>query len=113
MMGCLPFLAESVRPILCLFIVVWVEVNIVNNNVIGSREVDTEATGSSGDHKQEEVRVGVILVYQSEPGEKKPTSDKLKTGWPGVGRYFNYTIATKLHAGQQTKKLVTVRKTVQ
>ena len=57
-------LAQSVTAILSLFVVVRVEVNVVQNDDVGSGQVDAKTPSSRGQQEDEQVRVVVVVVNQ-------------------------------------------------
>ena len=59
-----PRLSDSVTSIFGLFVVVRVEVDIMENDNIGSCEVDTETSSSRREEEDEDVAVRVVRVDQ-------------------------------------------------
>ena len=57
-------LPQPVTPVLCLLVVVRVEVNVVQDDGVGSSQVDAQPPGPRGQQEHKDVRVGVELVNQ-------------------------------------------------
>ena len=57
-------LAQPVTAILSLFVIVRVEVNVVQNDDVGSGQVDAKTPGSRRQQEDEQVRVVVVVVNQ-------------------------------------------------
>ena len=57
-------MSDSVASIFGLFVVVRVEVDIVQNDNIGSSEVDTETSSSRREEEDKDVAVRVVRVNQ-------------------------------------------------
>ena len=65
---CIPDLADAVTAILSLFVVVGVEVDVVEDDHVGRGEVDAQTTCPSANQEDEDLGVLVVLVYQFLPG---------------------------------------------
>ena len=63
----LPGLADPVTPVLCLLVIVWVEINVMQDDCVGRGQVDAQATSSRGEQKHEDLLVFVKLVYHLLP----------------------------------------------
>ena len=59
-----PRLSDSVTTIFGLFVVVRVEVDIMENDYIGSSEVDAETSSSRREEEDKDVAVRVVRVNQ-------------------------------------------------
>ena len=58
----LPGLTNPVTPVLCLFVVVGVKVEIMENYGVGSRQVDAQTSGSGGKNEHKDAVIIVVLV---------------------------------------------------
>ena len=66
-----PALAHPVTPVLCLLIIVWIEVDVMQYNGVGSRQVDAEATSPCGQQEHKDLRTAVVPVNQLLPATQK------------------------------------------
>lgn len=54
-------------PVLCLLVIVWIAVDVVQDDDVSGGQVDTESTSSSGQQEHKDVLVCVKLVDQHDP----------------------------------------------
>lgn len=62
-----PGLSDAVTPVLCLLVIVWIAVDVMQDDDISGGQVDTEPTCSGGQQEHKDVLVCVKLVDQHNP----------------------------------------------